>query len=70
MMTLTLPETLETEIKSLAGAEHQSTEEMAFKLIAEAIQSHKKQLSNDNSALEIHEQLMAQYADTFNKLAQ
>jgi len=68
MLSLTLPDYIETEVKKLAAAEQHTADEMVLQLIVEALQSHKKQKDEDDALL-IHEQLMDQYSDTFEKLA-
>lgn len=69
MITLTIPDNIEQDIKDLAAAEKHATDEMALQLIMEAIAQHKKQQADEDDALNIHEQLMDDYADTFEKLA-
>ena len=70
MITLTIPDNIEQDIKDLAATEKHATDEMALQLIVEAIAQHKKQQADEDDALKIHKQLINQYADTFEKLAQ
>ena len=70
MTTFTLPNNLENEIKHLAETEQRTSQEMVLQLIQEALLLHKKQQTEEEEALQIHEQLMNQYAETFDKLAQ
>jgi len=69
MITLTIPDNIEQDIKDLAAIEKHATDKMALQLIVEAIAQHKKQQADEEDALKIHEQLIDQYADTFEKLA-
>ena len=70
MITLTIPDNIEQDIKAIAATEKHATDEMALQLIVEAIEQHKKQQADEDDALKIHEQLIDQYADTFEKLTQ
>lgn len=71
MMTLTIPDDIEEQLKKAAKISEVTPTEFVLTLLQNAV---NKQLidknGTDNEALLIHEQLMEQYTDTFQKLAQ
>ncbi len=71
MMTLTIPDEIEEQLKKAAKISKVTPTEFVLTLLQNAV---NKQLidknGTDNEALLIHEQLMEQYTDAFQKLAQ
>jgi hypothetical protein len=68
MMTLTIPDELETQLNTIARNRQISPIEFVIELLKSNFDQQAVQ--NDADALVIHEQLMMQYAETFEKLAQ
>jgi hypothetical protein len=72
MMTLIIPDEIEQKLKVAAKNSDIPTNEFILSLLQNALkqQDHAMNISDDDEALLIHEQLMEQYADAFQKLAQ
>lgn len=68
MLMLDLEPELEMTLARAANREHISANEFVKKLISHYFNPNNA--SEDEDALLIHEQLMNQYAETFEKLAQ
>lgn len=68
MMTLTIPDDLEAPLNIAAKNQHMTPLEFVIGLLKKNIEQQAVQ--DDDEALLIHEQLMEQYAETFEKLAQ
>ena len=68
MLTLDLEPELEMTLASAANREHISANELVKKLISRYL--NQNNVREDDDALLIHEQLMNQYAETFERLAQ
>jgi creatinine amidohydrolase/Fe(II)-dependent formamide hydrolase-like protein len=71
MMTLTIPDEIEEQLKKVAKINQVTPSEFVLALLQNAV---NKQLidknESDDEALLIHEQLMEQYTEAFQKLAQ
>jgi hypothetical protein len=71
MMTLTIPDEIEEQLKKAAKIDQVTPSEFVLALLQNAV---NKQLidknESDDEALLIHEQLMEQYTEAFQKLAQ
>ena len=69
MMTLTIPDDIAQQLNIVAQNSKVTPTEFVLSLLKNAI--NQQNLENEEAdALLIHEQLMEQYADTFQKLAQ
>jgi len=68
MMTLTIPDELEMPLSIAAKNKHMTPLEFVIFLLKKNLESQAAQ--DDAEALLIHEQLMEQYTETFEKLAQ
>ncbi len=68
MMTLTIPDDLEVPLNIAAKNQHMTPLEFVVGLLKKNLEQQAVQ--DDDDALLIHEQLMEQYAETFEKLAQ
>lgn len=68
MMTLTIPDDLEMPLSIAAQNKHMTPLEFVVGLLKKNLEQQTVQ--EDDEALLIHEQLMEQYAETFEKLAQ
>lgn len=67
MMTLTIPDDLEMPLSIAAQNKHMTPLEFVVGLLKK---NFEQPVQEDDEALLIHEQLMEQYAETFEKLAQ
>jgi len=71
MMTLTIPDEIEEQLKKVSKINQVTPSEFVLALLQNAV---NKQLldknESDDEALLIHEQLMEQYTEAFQKLAQ
>lgn len=68
MMTLTIPDEIEQQLKTAAKNSQMPTTEFILSLLQNAIKQHVK--PEDDEDLLIHAQLMEQYSEAFQKLAQ
>ena len=68
MMTLTIPDDLEMPLSIAAKNKHMTPLEFVVSLLKKNLE--QQTIQEDDEALLIHEQLMEQYAETFEKLAQ
>jgi hypothetical protein len=68
MMTLTIPAELEMPLSIAAKNKHMTPFEFVIGLLKKNLEQQAAQ--DEAEALLIHEQLMEQYAETFEKLAQ
>jgi hypothetical protein len=68
MMTLTIPAELEMPLSIAAKNKHMTPLDFVIGLLKKNLEPQAAQ--DDAEALLIHQQLMKQYADTFEKLAQ
>ena len=68
MMTLTIPDDLEVPLNIAAKNNHMTPLEFVAGLLKKNLE--QQAIQDDDEALLIHEQLMEQYAETFEKLAQ
>jgi hypothetical protein len=68
MMTLTIPDELEMPLSIAAKSKHMTPLEFVIGLLKKNLEQQAVQ--DDADALLIHEHLMDQYAETFEKLAQ
>ena len=68
MMTLTIPDDLEVPLNIAAKNNHMTPLEFVVGLLKKNLE--QQAIQDDDEALLIHEQLMEQYAETFEKLAQ
>jgi len=68
MMTLTIPDELEMPLSIAAKNNHMTPLNFVIRLLKKNLEQQAVQ--DDADALLIHEQLMEQYAETFEKLAQ
>lgn len=68
MMTLTIPDDLEMPLNIAAKNQHMTPLEFVIGLLKKSLE--QQAIQEDDEALLIHEQLMEQYAETFEKLAQ
>lgn len=69
MLTIDLDPKLELSLEKIARHEQISVNEFVNDLISRYL-SNQNQANEEDEALLIHEQLMNQYAETFEKLAQ
>ena len=67
-MTLTIPDDLEVPLNIAAKNNHMTPLEFVVGLLKKNLE--QQAIQDDDEALLIHEQLMEQYAETFEKLAQ
>jgi hypothetical protein len=71
MMTLTIPDEIEEQLKKAAKIKQVTPTEFVLALLQNAINKPLVDKNEaDDEALLIHEQLMEQYTDAFQKLAQ
>lgn len=71
MMTLTIPDELEMPLSIAAKNNHMTPLNFVIRLLKKNLEQQAVQaVQDDADALLIHEQLMEQYAETFEKLAQ
>ena len=68
MMTLTIPDDLEVPLNIAAKNQHMTPLEFVVGLLKKNLEQQSVQ--DDEDVMLIHEQLMEQYAETFEKLAQ
>ena len=68
MMTLTIPDELEMPLSIAAQNKHMTPLDFVIGLLKKNLE--QQSIQDDTDALLIHEQLMEQYAETFEKLAQ
>ena len=68
MMTVTIPDDLEMPLSIAAKNKHMTPLEFVVSLLKKNLE--QQTIQEDDEALLIHEQLMEQYAETFEKLAQ
>lgn len=68
MMTLTIPDDLEMPLSIAAKNKHMTPLEFVVGLLKKNLE--QQAIQEDDEALLIHEQLMEQYTETFEKLAQ
>jgi hypothetical protein len=68
MMTLIIPDDIEQQLKIAAKNSHTPPTEFILSLLQNALK--QQNISDDDEALLIHEQLMETYTDAFQKLAQ
>ena len=68
MMTLTIPDDLEVPLNIAAKINLMTPLEFVVGLLKKNLE--QQAIQDDDEALLIHEQLMEQYAETFEKLAQ
>lgn len=68
MLSLTIPDELETQLNAIASKKQISPTDFIIGLLRSYFEQQAAQ--DDTKTLLIHEQLMEQYADTFEKLAQ
>ena len=70
-MTLTIPDEIEEQLKKAAKINQVTPSEFALALLQNAVnQQLLDKNESDDEALLIHEQLMEQYTEAFQKLAQ
>ncbi len=71
MMTLTIPDEIEEQLKKAAKINQVTPSEFVLALLQNAVnQQLLDKNESDDEALLIHEQLMEQYTEAFQKLAQ
>ena len=68
MLSLTIPDELEAQLNAIASKKQLSPIDFIIGLLRSKVEQQAAQ--DDAEALFIHAQLMDQYADTFEKLAQ
>lgn len=68
MLSLTIPDELETQLNAIASKKQISPIDFIIGLLRSNLEQQAAQ--DDTETLLIHEQLMEQYAETFEKLAQ
>lgn len=68
MLSLTIPDELETQLNAIASKKQISPTDFIIGLLRSNLEQQVVQ--NDAEALLIHKQLMEQYAETFEKLVQ
>lgn len=73
MLNLQIPDDIEQQLNALAISAQSTASEIVLSLVQDYVKQHQQELNQQNEeeeALQIHEQLMDQYAETFQKLAQ
>jgi gas vesicle protein len=72
MLNLQIPDDIEQQLNALAISAQSTASEIVLSLVQDYVKQHKQELNqqHEEEALQIHDQLMDQYAETFQKLAQ
>jgi len=73
MLNLQIPDDIEQQLNALAISAQSTASEIVLSLVQDYVKQHQQELNQqheEEEALQIHEQLMDQYAETFQKLAQ
>jgi len=73
MLNLQIPDDIEQQLNALAISAQSTASEIVLSLVQDYVKQHQQELNpqhEEDEALQIHEQLMDQYAETFQKLAQ
>ncbi|MDO9161550.1 MAG: hypothetical protein Q8N35_10105 [Methylococcaceae bacterium] len=73
MLNLQIPDDIEQQLNALAISAQSTVSESVLSLVQDYVKQHRQELNQqheEKEALQIHEQLMGQYAETFQKLAQ
>jgi len=73
MLNLQIPDDIEQQLNALAISAQSTASEIVLSLVQDYVKQHQQELNQQNEeeeALQIHGQLMDQYAETFQKLAQ
>jgi len=73
MLNLQIPDDIEQQLNALAISAQSTASEIVLSLVQDYVKQHQQELNQqheEDGALQIHEQLMDQYAETFQKLAQ
>ncbi len=72
MLTLKIPDDIEQQLNTLAVSAKSTPTDIVLTLVQNYVEQHQNELKQheEDEALQIHEQLMDQYAETFQKLAQ
>lgn len=73
MLTLKIPDDIEQQLNTLAVSAKSTPTDIVLTLVQNYVKQHQLEINQqheEDEALQIHEQLMDQYAETFQKLAQ
>lgn len=73
MLNLQIPDDIEQQLNALAISAQSTASEIVLSLVQDYVKQHQQAISQqheEEETLQIHEQLMDQYAETFQKLAQ
>lgn len=73
MLNLQIPDDIEQQLNALAISAQSTASEIVLSLVQDYVKQHQQELNQQNEeeeALQLHGQLMDQYAETFQKLAQ
>lgn len=73
MLNLQIPDDIEQQLNALAINAQSTASEIVLSLVQDYVKQHRQELNQqheEEETLQIHEQLMDQYAETFQKLAQ
>jgi|GEM_PF-848731 len=73
MLNLQIPDDIEQQLNTLAISAQSTASAIVLSLVQDYVKQHQQELNQqheEKEALQIHEQLMDQYAETFQKLAQ
>jgi len=73
MLNLEIPDDIEQQLNALAINAQSTASEIVLSLVQDYVKQHQQELNQqheEEETLQIHEQLMDQYAETFQKLAQ
>lgn len=68
MLNLQIPDDIEQQLNALAISAQSTASEIVLSLVQDYVKQHQQH--EEKEALQIHEQLIDQYAETFQKLAQ
>jgi len=73
MLNLQIPDDIEQQLNALAINAQSTASEIVLSLVQDYVKQHQQELNQqheEEEALQIHEQLIDLYVETFQKLAQ
>ncbi|MDP3333555.1 MAG: hypothetical protein Q8Q40_13710 [Methylococcaceae bacterium] len=73
MLTLSIPDDIEHQLNALAFGAKSTPEDIVLELVKNYVKQHQFEINQqheEDQALQIHEQIMDQYAETFQNLTQ